>query len=97
MADDAGAFLSAHEEVAPQSLTQSAQERLRQLIARIEKLEEEKANVAADIKEVYGEAKSTGFDTKVMRKVISLRKQDRAERAEQEQILDLYLAALGEI
>jgi uncharacterized protein (UPF0335 family) len=96
MPDDAGAFI-AHEEVAPQSLTQSAQERLRQLIARIEKLEEEKATVAADIKEVYGEAKSTGFDTKIMRKVISLRKQDRAERAEQEQILDLYLAALGEI
>jgi uncharacterized protein (UPF0335 family) len=91
-----GTFIS-QEEVAPQTLTQSAQDRLRQLIARIEKLEEEKANVAADIKEVYGEAKATGFDTKIMRKVIALRKQDRAERAEQEQILDLYLAALGEI
>lgn len=96
MADDAGSFIAA-EQAAPQTLTQSAKERLRQLIARIERLEEEKANVAADIKEVYGEAKSTGFDTKIMRKVIALRKQDRAERAEQEQILDLYLAALGEI
>ena len=95
MPDDAGSFIAA--ETAPQSLTQTAQERLRQLIQRIEKLEEEKANVAADIKEVYGEAKSTGFDTKVMRKVVALRKLDRAERAEQEQILDLYLAAMGEI
>jgi uncharacterized protein (UPF0335 family) len=96
MADDAGSFMVA-EDAAPQTLTQSAQERLRQLIARIEKLEEEKAGVAADIKEVYGEAKSTGFDTKVMRKVIKLRKQDRQERAEQEMVMDLYLAALGEI
>jgi uncharacterized protein (UPF0335 family) len=95
MPDDAGSFIAA--ETAPQSLTQTAQERLRQLIQRIEKLEEEKASVASDIKDVYGEAKSTGFDTKVMRKVVALRKQDRAERAEQEQILDLYLAALGEI
>ncbi|KAF0170798.1 MAG: DUF2312 domain-containing protein [Hyphomonadaceae bacterium] len=95
MADDAGSFIAA--DAAPQTLTQSAQERLRQLIARIEKLEEEKAVVAADIKEVYGEAKSTGFDTKVMRKVIALRKQDRNERAEQEMVMDLYLAALGEI
>lgn len=96
MADDAGSFI-ASADAAPQTLTQSAQERLRQLIARIEKLEEEKANVAADIKEVYGEAKSTGFDTKVMRKVIALRKQDRNERAEMEMVMDLYLAALGEI
>lgn len=95
MPDDAGSFIAV--ETAPQSLTQTAQERLRQLIQRIETLEEEKAGIAADIKEVYGEAKSTGFDTKVMRKVIALRKQDRAERAEQEQILDLYLAAMGEI
>lgn len=95
MADDAGTFIAA--ETAPQILTPTAQERLRALIARIEKLEEEKANVAADIKEVYGEAKGTGFDTKIMRKVIALRKQDRAERAEQEQMLDLYLAAMGEI
>jgi uncharacterized protein (UPF0335 family) len=84
-------------ETAPQVLTQSAQERLRQLIARVEKLEEEKAALAADIKEIYGEAKATGFDTKIMRRVVALRKQDRNERAEAEMVLDLYLAALGEI
>jgi uncharacterized protein (UPF0335 family) len=95
MADDAGAFLEA--ETAPQTLTASAQDKLRQFISRIEKLEEEKAAIAADIKEVYGEAKSLGYDTKVMRKVVSLRKQDRRERLEQEQVMELYLAALGEI
>lgn len=83
--------------VAPQSLNQTAQERLRQIVARIERLEEEKAALAADIKEVYAEAKSAGYDTKVLRKVISFRKQDRRTRAEMEQVMDLYLAALGEI
>ncbi|MES1201231.1 MAG: DUF2312 domain-containing protein [Pseudomonadota bacterium] len=82
---------------APQALTQSAQEKLRQLVARIEKLEEEKKSIADDIKETYGEAKGMGYDTKVLRKVVRLRKQTRAEREEQEQILDLYLLALGEI
>ena len=53
--------------------------------------------IAADIKEVYGEAKSNGFDTKIMRKVVSLRKKDSAERQEEEAILDLYLSALGMI
>ncbi len=82
---------------APQSLTSSSKEKLKQIVARIERLEEEKAIVAADIKEVYGEAKGLGYDTKVLRKVIRLRKQDAQERAEQEQIMDLYLLALGEI
>jgi uncharacterized protein (UPF0335 family) len=82
---------------APQALTSTAQEKLRQLVARIEKLEEEKKSIADDIKETYGEAKGMGYDTKVLRKVIRLRKQDRAEREEQEQIMDLYLLALGEI
>ncbi|MEZ5995227.1 MAG: DUF2312 domain-containing protein [Hyphomonadaceae bacterium] len=85
------------ETVAPQSLTQSAQERLRLLVARIEKLEEEKKSIADDIKETYAEAKSTGFDSKVLRQVIRIRKQDRQEREEQEQVRDLYLHALGEI
>lgn len=93
MPDDAGAFI-AHEEVAPQSLTQSAQERLRQLIARIEKLEEEKATVAADIKEVYAEAKSNGFDVKILRQVIRLRKMDKAALQEQDALLELYRDAL---
>ena len=75
--------------------TSFAQGQLRSLVERIEKLEEEKKAIAGDIKEVYAEAKANGFDTKVMRKVISLRKKDSAERAEEEAILDLYLHALG--
>ena len=85
------------ETVAAQSLTQTAQEKLRQLVARIEKLEEEKKSVADDIKETYGEAKALGFDSKVLRQVVRWRKQDRQEREEQEQVRDLYLHALGEI
>ena len=83
--------------VAAQSLTQTAQEKLRQLVARIEKLEEEKKGLGDDVKESYAEAKAMGFDTKVLRQVIKLRKQDRQEREEQEQVRDLYLHALGEI
>lgn len=74
-----------------------AQGQLRSLIERIERLEEEKKAIAADIKEVYGEAKANGFDTKIMRKVVGLRKKDSAERQEEEAILDLYLSALGMI
>ncbi|MBK6705773.1 MAG: DUF2312 domain-containing protein [Caulobacteraceae bacterium] len=83
--------------VATQSLTQSAQEKLRQLVARIERLEEEKKSIGDDIKETYAEAKALGFDTKVLRQVVRIRKQDRQEREEQEQIRELYLHALGEI
>ncbi|MGO8798019.1 MAG: DUF2312 domain-containing protein [Roseiarcus sp.] len=68
---------------------------LRAFIERIEKLEEEKKAIAEDIKEVYGEAKGTGFDTKIIRKIVSIRKQDRDKRREEEEILDLYLSALG--
>lgn len=74
----------------------ASREKLVQFVARIERLEEEKASLAADIKEVYAEAKSFGFDTKVLRKVISVRKQDRNEREEQEALLDLYLGVVGE-
>lgn len=77
--------------------TSFAQGQLRSLIERIERLEEEKKAIAADIKEIYGEAKSSGFDTKIMRKVVSLRKKDSAERQEEEAMLDLYLGALGMI
>jgi len=77
-------------------LTSAAGERLKQLVARIERLEDEKASLGADIKEVFAEAKATGFDTKAMRAVIRLRKLDRQEREEREQILDLYLHALGD-
>jgi uncharacterized protein (UPF0335 family) len=68
---------------------------LRSFIERIEKLEEEKRAIADDIKEVYGEAKGTGFDAKVMRKIVSMRRQDKSKRQEEEEILDLYLSALG--
>ncbi len=68
---------------------------LRSLVERIERLEEEKKALAGDIKEVYAEAKGHGFDTKIMRKVISIRKLEDAERQEQESLLDLYMAALG--
>ena len=84
-------------EVAPQSLTEAAKEKLRQMVARIEKLEEEKKSVAEDIKESYAEAKTMGYDTKALRKVISLRKMERKDREELEMMLDLYLHALGEI
>ncbi|MEW7008056.1 MULTISPECIES: DUF2312 domain-containing protein [unclassified Lentilitoribacter] len=68
---------------------------LRAFIERIERLEEEKKTIADDVKEVYGEAKSMGYDTKVIRKVVAIRKLDQNERMEQEAVLDTYLAALG--
>lgn len=68
---------------------------LRSFIERIEKLEEEKRAISDDIKDVYGEAKGTGFDAKVMRKIVSLRRQDKSKRQEEAEILDLYLNALG--
>lgn len=73
-----------------------AADRLKSFIERIERLEEEKKNLTADIREVYAEAKSSGFDTKTMRKVVALRKLDMSEREEQEALLDTYLRALGE-
>ena len=72
-----------------------ARDQLRSIVERIERLEEEKKGIAEDIKEVYGEAKANGFDTKVLRQVISLRKKDLAERQEQDAVRDLYLVALG--
>ncbi len=74
-----------------------AQDRLRSFIERIERLEEEKTALMADIKEVYAEAKGTGFDVKTMRKVVSLRKMDESDRQEAEFLLDTYLSALGMI
>jgi uncharacterized protein (UPF0335 family) len=75
--------------------TRIARDQLKSIVERIERLEEEKAALAEDIKEVYAEAKANGYDTKILRTVIRLRKQDSAERQEQEALLDLYLAALG--
>ena len=68
---------------------------LKSLVERVERLEEEKAALAADIREIYAEAKGLGFDTKIMRQVIHIRRLDKADRQEQEAILDLYLSALG--
>ena len=68
---------------------------LKSIIERIENLEEEKRNIASDIKDVYGEAKANGFDAKILRKVVSLRRQEASERQEQEAILEVYLRALG--
>lgn len=68
---------------------------LRSFVERIERLNDEKAALAADSREVYSEAKSNGFDTKAIRKVVKLRAMERADREEQEAILDLYRSALG--
>ncbi|HXT06313.1 MAG TPA: DUF2312 domain-containing protein [Roseiarcus sp.] len=68
---------------------------LRAFIERIERLNEERKALGEDIKEVYGEAKGNGFDTKIIRKIISIRGQDPDKRVEEETLIDLYLAALG--
>lgn len=72
----------------------AAREQIKAFVARIERLEEDKAAVMADMKEVYAEAKSMGFDTKILRKVVSLRKIDRRERQEADALLELYLGAV---
>jgi uncharacterized protein (UPF0335 family) len=82
------------DEVSESSQTVAAGQ-LRAFIERIERLEEEKKTISEDIKEVYAEAKGTGFDTKAVRVIIRLRKKAQAERQEEEAILDLYKAALG--
>jgi len=70
-------------------------ERLKSFIERVEKLEEERHAIGSDIRDVYSEAKGVGYDVKTMRKVVSLRKMDAADRAEQEALLDTYRHALG--
>ncbi len=70
-------------------------QRLKSFIQRIERLEEEKKATGADIREVYAESKSAGFDTKIMRKVIALRRMDAADRQEQEAMLQVYVDAIG--
>jgi uncharacterized protein (UPF0335 family) len=79
------------------AITEVAREKLRQIVAKIETLEGEKKEVGGQIKDVYSEAKAMGYDTKALRAVVRLRKQDRQEREEHEAILDTYLLALGEI
>lgn len=77
------------------STTAVAAGQLRAIVERIERLEEEKKEVAEQIKEVYAEAKANGFDSKTLRKVVSLRRKSTEERQEEEALLDLYLSALG--
>lgn len=89
MADDASFNAS------PDVLNGDAQGRLKTIIERIERLEEDKAAVSEDLKEVYLEAKGEGFDTKVLRKAVALRKMDRAARQEMEALIDMYLSAIG--
>jgi uncharacterized protein (UPF0335 family) len=72
-----------------------AVEQLKSIIERVEKLEEDKAGIASDIKDIYAEAKGNGYDVKTLKKVISLRKLDAAKREEEESILDTYKRALG--
>ncbi len=78
-----------------ETIDSAAGGKLKSLVERIERLEEDKAAVASDLKEVYGEAKGEGFDTKILRKVVRLRKQDSAKRQEEETLIDLYVAAIG--
>ena len=80
------------ESVSPDSV---AQDQIRAFVERIERMEEEKAAIANDIKEIYAEAKGNGFDVKVLRQIVRIRKQDANERMEQEALLELYMSALG--
>ena len=90
MPDDASFNVST-----PDVLNTTAQGRLKSFIERIERLEEDKAAVSNDMKEVFAEAKGEGFDVKILRKVIRLRKQDKVKREEEEALIDLYLQAIG--
>ena len=78
-----------------QPATRFAKDQLKAVVERVERLEEEKKAIADDIKEIYAEAKGNGFDTKVLRQIIRIRKQDTDERKEQEAILETYMHALG--
>ncbi len=81
------------EEQTPSSTVAASE--LRQFIERIERLEEEKKAIADDVKEVYAEMRGRGFDAKVVRRIVGMRKIDQAQRQEEEAVLDLYLSALG--
>lgn len=78
-----------------ENTSEVSSERLKSFIQRIEKLEEDKASVSEDIKEIYSEAKSTGFDVKAIRSIVRLRKKTEHERREEEEILDLYKSSIG--
>ncbi|MBU2606640.1 MAG: DUF2312 domain-containing protein [Alphaproteobacteria bacterium] len=84
------------EDAAATHLTETTKEKLRQTVSKIERLEEEKKEVAEQIKDIYAEAKAFGFDVKALRQVIRLRKVEKADREEQEMMLELYLMATGD-
>lgn len=86
MPDDASGF---------ETMSATAQGKLKSLIERIERLEEDRKAVGADLREVYAEAKGEGFDTKILRKVVRLRGQDSAKRQEEAALVDLYISAIG--
>ena len=86
---------AAAEQEQEQPATRFAKDHLKAFVERIERLEEEKKALSDDIRDVYGEAKSTGFDVKALRAIIKMRKQDNDERKEQEAILETYMLALG--
>lgn len=97
-----GGFQSAPSEPAPETGDTASSgslnvtgERLRSFIERVERMEEEKATLMEDIKEIFSEAKGEGFDVKIMRQIIRIRKMDVADRQEAEAILETYMAALG--
>ena len=85
----------AAEAAVSESIANVSKGQLKSFIERIERLEDEKAAIAGDIREVYAEAKAHGYDAKIMRQVVRIRKLDGHERAEQEALLDTYMAALG--
>ena len=93
----AGIGHNRRKDAAEDVLNGSAQRQLKSVIERIEHLEVEKAEIAEGIKEVLSEAKGNGFDVKVIRKVVRIRKMDPAKRAEEEAITDLYLSATGDL
>lgn len=100
MSDDGAAMGGQDASVETETVSESlgvTGERLRSVIERIERLEEEKQALADDIKEVYAEAKGTGFDVKTIRKIIRMRKQEPDQRAEEEALLETYLSAIGMI
>lgn len=85
------------DEMLGETLSATATGRLRTVVERLERLEEDKQAVMADMKEVFAEAKGEGYDVKTLRKVLRLRKMDKAKRAEEQAILDTYLIALGDM
>lgn len=95
LAERGNSEMFSNKEMGSETAMTVAAGQLRAFIERIERLEEEKKTVADDIREVFGEAKGTGFDVKAMRSILRLRKKDPAERQEEESILDLYMSALG--